>query len=44
MQEELKCLHENNKWDLVEWMKEINILNINKVYKIKHEGKENKQR
>ena len=44
MQEELKSLHANKTWDLVEWPKGRNVLKNNWVYKIKNEGKENKQR
>ena len=44
MQEEFKSLHDNKTWYLVECMKGINVLKNKWVYRIKHEGKENKQR
>ena len=43
MQEELKSLHDNNMWELVEWPKGRNVLKNKWVCHIKHEGKENKQ-
>ena len=42
MQEELKSLHDNKTWDLVEWPKGRDVLKNKWMYKIKHEGKENK--
>ena len=43
MQEEIKSLHDNKTWDLVEWPKGRKDLKSKWVYWIKHEGKENKQ-
>ena len=44
MQEELESLHDNKMWDLVELPKGRKVLNKKWVYRIKHEGKENKRR
>ena len=44
MQEEINSLHDNKTWDLVEQPKGKKALKNKWVYRIKHEGKENKQR